>query len=169
MSTHHPRERLNQLPVLTSKPGFTYDGDRAAWCIAATVHRDSDALERSNWHVLTRDILGLPEASDNEDMLADAAIERISHFLVGWVDYLLVRPGSAQAARALEWRQKLDGYPVADERHLSELEWNEDWCVRCDGATRADHCHPAGPTCRKFRSRYDADDIRRRWRTHGRE
>jgi hypothetical protein len=161
-------ERLNQLPILKGEPGFFYYGDRKGWCVAATVHRDSDALERSNWHIVTADILRMPDDSDNEDMLADAGIERISNFLVGWVEYLLVRPGTPQATRAIDWRQKLDRYPVADEFHFGELEWKEEWCVRCDGATREDHYSPAGLGCGKFRSEDDADDICQRWRVRGR-
>jgi hypothetical protein len=154
---------MDELPILKSAPGFVYFGGRAGWCVAATSHRDSDAIERSNWHAITVDILAISDQSANEDMLADAAIERISHFVVGWVEYLFVRPGTPQAARALEWRRKLELYPVADEFHLGELEWNEEWCVRCDRATREDHYSPRNPGCSKFRSEDDADNTRRRW------
>ena len=155
----------SELPTLTTGPGFAYYGDREGWCIAASVHRDSDALERSNWHTLTADILGMREESGNEDMLADAGVERTSHFLVGWVDYLLVRPGTPQAARALEWRHRLELCPVADEVHLKTLLWNEQWCVRCDRATREEHASDRSLVCSKFRSKDDAKAIRRRWRT----
>jgi len=39
----------------------------------------------------------------------------MSHWASGWVEYLLVRPGSAAEAKALEWRARLNNYPVADE------------------------------------------------------
>lgn len=156
---------MNQLPILKGERGFAYYGDREGWCVAATVHRDSDTLERSNWHTVTADILGMRDESEDEDMLADAAIERMSHFLVGWVEYLLVRPETPQAARALEWRQKLAVYPVADEFHFGTLAWDEEWCLTCDRATREGHYAPRGTGCGKFRSEDDADDIRWRWRT----
>jgi hypothetical protein len=143
-----------ELPKIHSSAehSFAYYGDREGWSIALTVHRDSEALDRSNWEVITADILAIPTDGDPADGLPDAAIESASHFLVGWVDYLLVRPGSSAERRALEWREKLDNYPVADEDHYYELEWNEEWCVRCDRATREEH-----PTtrCGKFRSAED--------------
>ena len=162
------RESLQHLPVIATGARFAYYGDREGWCIAATVHRDSGALERSNWYTLTVDILGMPESSANEDGLADAAIERMRHFLVGWIEYLLVRPGTPQAACAIKWRKKLDIYPIADEVHFGVLEWNEEWCVRCHGATRADHYSSNASDCGKFRSKDDADNIHRRWRMCGR-
>jgi len=147
------------LSRIGSEPGFAYWGEREGWLIALSVHRDSDALDRSNWGVITKDVLSVPDSGEND--LGDAAIEGASHFLVGWVDYLLVRPGTPAAERALEWRERLEDYPVADEMHMSELEWDEEWCVRCDMATRAEH--PTG-SCR-FRSEDDAREIERRWRT----
>lgn len=156
---------MNQLRILRTRSGFAYYGDREGWWVAASVDRDSAAVERSNWCTLSADILAMRDARGNEDMLADAAVERTSHFLVGWVDYLLVRPGTPQAARALEWHNTLELCQVADEVHLKTLLWNEKWCVRCDHATREDHASEAGPACGKFRSEDDARDIRRRWRT----
>lgn len=153
------------LPVLKTRLGFSYYGDREGWWIAATVHRESDTLERSNWHVLTTDILGMTDASDSPDMLADAAVERISHFLVGWVDFLLVRPGTAQASRAIHWRKRIDCYGIADEVHFGELAWNEEWCVRCNRGAREDHCLQGARGCAKFRSQSDAEGMRRRWNT----
>lgn len=154
----------SELQILTTRRGFAYYGDRDGWCVAASVHRDSDALERSNWHTLTADILAMRDEGGDEDMLADAAVERISHFLVGWVDYLLVRPGTPQAARALEWRHRLELCPVADDVHLRTLLWNEEWCVRCDRARRAEHAAENGSACSKFRSADHAGNIRSRWR-----
>jgi hypothetical protein len=156
---------MNELRILRTGPGFAYYGDRDGWWVAASVHRESDALERSNWHTVTADILGMRDQSAKEDMLADAAVERTSHFLVGWVDYLLVRPGTPQAARALDWHHRLELCPVADEVDLRTLLWNEEWCVRCDRATREEHASESGPACTKFRSKDDAIEIRRRWRT----
>jgi len=57
----------------------------------------------------------VPDDEPAVDELADAVIERMSHWASGWVEYLLVRPGSAAEAKALEWRARLNNYPVADE------------------------------------------------------
>ena len=55
----------------------------------------------------------------------DAAVERMRHWAVGWIDYLLVRPDSAAAVAAQGWADKLANYPLADEDDYSELEWED--------------------------------------------
>lgn len=155
-----------ELPELRSSfaHSFSYSGDRVGWHLALSVHRDSEALDRSNWEVITEEILAIPDEGDPEDELADAAIERMSHWAVGWIDYLVVRPHSTAEKRAIEWKQKLDDYPVADEEHYSQIEWNEEWCVRCDRGTREQHDDSF--RC-KFRSAEEADEIKYKWRNHG--
>src|SRR5262245_28487006 len=151
------------LPAIKSSAAnaFIYYGEREGWHIALSQHRDSDALDRSNFAVISQDVLSVPADTDSD--LGDAAIESSSHFLVGWVEYLLVRPGSSAERRALEWREKLEDYPCADEMHLSEIEWREEWCVRCDSADREQHDDGLG--CAKFRSEQDARDIEYKWRS----
>jgi hypothetical protein len=135
---------------------FVYYGEREGWLIALSQHRDSDALGRSNWAVITADVLSVSDE--------DAAIESASHFLVGWVEYLLVRPGSSAARRAQEWRDRLDNYPIANEEHYSMLEWNEEWCLRCDRGTREAHDGKGlSGDCGKFRGEYERDEILSRW------
>lgn len=155
-----------QLPELRSSSAnsFIYYGDREGWHIALSVHRDSEAIDRSNWEVITADVLAVPDDGDPEDGLPDAAVESMGHWAVGWVEYLLVRPGSSAERRALEWAEKLDNYPIADEEHCSELEWREEWCVRCDYGTREDHDSDSWTRPCKFRSRDDAEDITYRWK-----
>src|SRR4029077_8223285 len=96
-----PSHGTTELPILKSGPGFAYYGDREGWYVAASVHRDSDALERSNWHTVSCAVLAMEDQGANQDLLADAAVERIRHLIVVWVEYLLSRPGTPQAARAL--------------------------------------------------------------------
>lgn len=100
-------------------------------------HRDSDELARSNWEVISKDLL--------ERFPDDFATESASHFLVGWVEELRVRVVKEEAAAELdgnfddleeedltdafkaciEWAEKLEDYPVADEEHYSRLEYEE--------------------------------------------
>lgn len=135
---------------------FMYWGEREDWLIALTQHRDSDALERSNWEVITETMTRWhPD---------DVAIERSSHWAVGWVEYLLVRPGTPAVVSAEGWAERLADYPVADEQHYSALEWSEEWCVRCDGGTRYDHEDRDRFRLCRFRSQEEADEIRWRWR-----
>ena len=138
---------------------FAYYGKREGWLVALSVHRDSDALDRSNWSTIVPAML-----ADHPD---DAAIERMSSWLVGWIDYLLVRPGTAAAAEAERWAARLADYPVADDAAYSDLEYAEEWCQRCDRGTREDHEQASfadRSLCYRFRSADEADEITYRWR-----
>ena len=147
------------LPVLrgSAAESFAYWGTRSGWYIALSQHRDSDALDRSNWRTIVPSMLA--EFGD------DAAIESMSNWAVGWVEYLLVRPGTAAEAAALTWRAKLDDYPAADDEDYSTLEYAEEWCVRCNRGTR--EYHPL-LSCRAFRSADDATETTDRWRYRAR-
>jgi hypothetical protein len=101
-----------------------YWGDRGDWEIAYEIHRDSDVLERSNFRSMERLLSAIPD-SDNPDGDADVQVERSSHWAVGWIDRLIVRPGSAAAEEAKRLRAKLDDYPVLDEEDWSSLEIEE--------------------------------------------
>jgi len=132
---------------------FIYYGNREGWLIALSVHRDSDALERSNWEIVSEHLIR--ECGD------DVAVERMNHWAVGWVDYLLVRPGSSAIEPALKWKERLANYPVADEEHYSMLEYDEEWCIRCDSGTRQQH--PLA-RCHKFRGENDEVEILYAWK-----
>jgi len=92
-------------------------------------HRDSDALSRSNWIVAcdrlaqAAGLTGVPA----DDSAAPVYEWRASHWAVGWVEYLMVRPEAPEAvlqeARAI--LESLEDYPELDESHWSELEWEE--------------------------------------------
>ena len=131
-----------------------YWGERGDWLVALSQHRDSDTVDRSNWRVIVPAMLA--------DYPDDAATESMSHWAVGWVEYLLVRPGTPAADAAQTWADKLADYPLADEEDYSLLEWSEEWCARCDRATREEHDGGNGG-CARFRSAEDVDDIRSRW------
>jgi hypothetical protein len=111
--------------------GFSPTGD---YCIL-TQHRDSDALTRSNWacarnefDVQPFDCAGRFGASDEEfDARPDAYDWRASHCLVGWVEYLMVRTDAPDDVliTAAQLLDALDGYPVLDDEHFSNLEMEE--------------------------------------------
>jgi len=97
--------------------------------------RDSDILEKSNFKYITEDLMGsFPE---------DYRIETYNHWAVGSVDRLVCRVYELDRktialpfALAMEWLDKLDDYPVADEdmyqkmidlENISDLEyWSKD-------------------------------------------
>lgn len=97
--------------------GFAYWGEHEGWGIAYSQHRDSEALERSNF----RAMLAICEAEDDDAV----TVESMSHWAVGWVEYILVRPDSAAWLAAEQARERLDDYPVLDDDDYSEEEYRE--------------------------------------------
>lgn len=105
------------LTTVSDRPNFAYYGDNPEWLVAYAIHRDSDALERSNFRVIRNDL--------ETNWPDDVTVETFSHWLVGHTEELLVRPGTEAARAAEEWRAKLDEYPVADEEDWSNEEHDE--------------------------------------------
>lgn len=108
---------------------FTSD-DSIGYTHALTigVHRDSDVLARSNWEVISKD---MTERFDD-----DVHIHGSRHWAVGWMDQLAVRVHlyphpyvgtvvSPAFQAIVEWQEKLEEYPVADESAYSEMEYDE--------------------------------------------
>lgn len=109
-------------------PDFGYHGDLPlgeTWGFTFSVHRDSDRLERSNWEVISTDLL---KKHPNT-----VEIVHCGHWAVGWLDHLAVKmiDQNGRITRAgidiLDWLEKLSDYPVADEDHYSELEYTENY------------------------------------------
>lgn len=108
-----------------------YFGDRPHWLIAYAKHRDSDTITRSNWDSFVQALGGESET---------VAIERSSHWAVGWVDYLIVDPEDAErVALAEELRSSLEDYPVLDDMALSNLEYDE-YCENWQNFGASDFC-----------------------------
>jgi hypothetical protein len=99
------------------KRSAAYWGERGEWYIVAAQTRDSDTIDRSNFAVLLEMLGG---ESDG------VAVERASHWAVGWVEYLIVAPGNRQGLRtAIEAHSSYSDYPLLDESHHSEVEDTE--------------------------------------------
>lgn len=93
-----------------------YWGENGAWLVVAGRHRDSDSVEESNFRSMLRDLGGEGEF---------VAVERENHWAVGWVEHLLLHPDATElVAKAEEWREGLEDYPVYDEEDWSKLEWD---------------------------------------------
>ena len=101
-----------------------FDGDsdhlRDHYFLApVSTSRDADILTRSNWEVVTDDILKVATHDDTE-------ICRFGHWACGWYEQLLIHKSDTEALKvAEEWCCFLSDYPVADDEHHSELQWNE--------------------------------------------
>jgi len=110
-----------------------------------TTNRDADTLTRSNWSVITEDIL--------ERFPDDARIESYGHWACGWLEKLIITIYDADmkptdVARACyDYHSAIEQYPVIDEEHHSSLEYEEAeeylpqaindaiWTIECDTGT----------------------------------
>lgn len=105
------------LTRVTDRESFAYFGDHSEWLVAYAIHRDSDALSRSNFRVIRKDL----ESADPENV----TVETFSHWLVGHTEEILVAPGSLAAQKAEAWQKDLADYPVANEEDFSNEEEEE--------------------------------------------
>lgn len=110
----------------------------AAWpdyYVFLSRHRDSDTLTRSNF-TCALEALGGEQTVENPDPDIDNDIETVlvvreSHCLVGWVEWIAIHESATDALRiADDIAKRLEGYPVVNEDHWSEVELEEleqDW------------------------------------------
>lgn len=104
------------MKTVSVLPGCS-DHEHADWLIGPVgVHRDSDPVDRSNWEtVIDAYDQADPDGTDHE-------ILHFGHWAVGWVEEVAYRPGSKCAELADEFRERLEAYPILDERRYSLLE-----------------------------------------------
>lgn len=109
--------------------------------------RDSDALERSNFACMLKELGG-----ESETVL----VIRESHWAVGWVEWIAIHATEDKAlAIADEIKGKLEDYPVVNEDHWSGLECeeaNEVWTNCYDVKARIKYI-------REHRSQFDFRDF----------
>lgn len=81
-------------------------------------YRDSGALDLSNFQVIMADAEQFGDAVDTVSF---------GHWAVGWVEEIASDAGRADVqAWVAQWRDALEGYPVADDDHYCMLEWEHD-------------------------------------------
>ena len=79
--------------------------------------RDSDCLERSNFHVAWKAISAVSD---------EVQIVRENHWAVGWVEWIAIPADEHEALKVADrLREEYAQYPVLNEEHLSELEQEE--------------------------------------------
>ena len=120
--------------------------------------RDSDALERSNFACMVRELGG---ESDT------VQIVRESHWAVGWVEWIAIHQDDGRALEIADRiKGELEDYPVIDESHWSELEYSEltDYWEQCSARERArlildevKRYHWLKPSLMRFRRMLRAD------------
>lgn len=94
-----------------------YWGEHGDWLIIAAQTGQSGSIDRSNFQVLLKDLGG---ESDT------VRVEQAKHWAVGFVDYLIIDPTNHKALRrAIYAHSAVYDYPILDESHFSDLEYNE--------------------------------------------
>lgn len=100
---------------------YAYFGKRPDWLVVLGQHRDSDALDRSNFRVILADLRSRFPGTLGDG--PDVDTETSSHWAVGWTEALIINPDNAElVAAAHEWLDRLEDYPVASEDDWSQLE-----------------------------------------------
>jgi hypothetical protein len=91
--------------------------DQGEWFVAPVIQtRDSDCLEKSNFEVALEMLGGESETVE---------VHRFGHWGPGWFEIIIVDCFDRDKVLKLEEIEaSLENYPVLDEMHFSELEWN---------------------------------------------
>lgn len=98
--------------------------ERQDWFVVPVVQtRDSGAFEQSNFES-ARAMLRDAGVEFGDDDASDAEIHRFGHWGPGWFEIIIVRPGSIAETTARAIEKRLDDYPILDEEHFSNLEWD---------------------------------------------
>lgn len=117
----------HQLPVLTTfgqfRPtaldvrGVGSDDDTREWGVSpVSITRDSRVRSLANWAANLENIEAVdPDGEDHE-------VCRFRHWGPGWIEILIVRPGSKAERVARENAASLENHPVLDESKWTEME-----------------------------------------------
>ena len=116
-----------------------YWGEHGHWLVVVGRHRDSDTLERSNFTVAQERLKKI-----NPDC---CIVESENHWAVGWVEHLLVDPSNTEAvelARAM--RKEIEDYPILDENHFNNLEYEKaaEYWAGMNTRDRVEACQESG-------------------------
>jgi len=126
---------MTTLPKWT-RPPYYAGRDWRTWLVApVNRHRASDILTLSNWSVFTDRLDSLVESTpDLSNDYADLytgddcgpfEIVREGCSLVGWVEWIAIHPDAAALIQyAEEASEALEAYPVLDEDHFSDAEYD---------------------------------------------
>jgi hypothetical protein len=103
--------------IVSSTPSALYLGNHGHWIVAATKHRDSDAIQRSNYDYIHTELLErITKAGHTGKQRDIIRVEDFSHWAVGWVHYLLVNPEYPDLTNLVEsYHERLESYPILDE------------------------------------------------------
>jgi len=85
-----------------------------SYYVGLSQHRDSDALERSNFSECLENLGGESET---------VIVVREGHWAVGWVEWIAIHESNQVAVDAMrKMLDMLESYPVLNEEHFCEVE-----------------------------------------------
>lgn len=112
-------------PQCNYSSNFDYFGDKplgdTRGIAPISIHRDIGLLAQSNWQCIIADLESESELSDQWEIMHS------SHWLVGWIDQLIVQiyDDNGDYAPIMSWLvdviNKLDNYPVYDDTHYYDM------------------------------------------------
>ena len=116
--------------------------DPQGYSILVAQNRDSNALTRSNFETISKEMKCINWDNDSMNSAPNVINIRQGHWACGWLELLLVKNNTKAYKKALEIEKQLDEYPVFDESHWSQLEWDEmaDYWAGMDLQDRIDLC-----------------------------
>jgi hypothetical protein len=128
-------------------PDSYFGAEWSDYFVSVGQHRDSDSLSRSNFECTLRELGGESET---------VQVVREGHWAVGWIEWIAIHESDCTALRiADDISAALTDYPVLNEDHWSELQWDEA-CEYWQGLRvrdRIDYCQRAGLSI--FAARHD--------------
>ena len=142
--------------------GDTYIGETFEdYFVIVGEHRDSGTIERSNFFCVARD---LETVAMDVETRPEAVIATATHCLVGWISTIMIHESASDEmkVRAYWILAALSDYPVVDDEHLSQLEYDETYEAweRMDLDERIYACKTSGVSI--FAARHDdemQDDV----------
>lgn len=122
LANHYVPKRLNLWTYPGSYMGPSFDD----YYVFLGQNRDSDSITRSNFTCGLRDIGGATGEFEDEHTPVNVAVINQGHWAVGWIEWIAIHKTNGPVLRkADEILRKLEDYPVVDDDHLSQLEWDE--------------------------------------------
>lgn len=107
--------RFNGATSLDDRSNYMGENLSRLLVVPVSQHRDSDALDRSNFRVALERLGGESET---------VQVHRFGSWAVGWHEMLLIT-ADGPVTEAEKIAAELADYPVLDEEDYSELEWSE--------------------------------------------
>ncbi len=89
--------------------------------------RESELLTQSNWTIQLRE-LEKHKADVPDDDIVSPLVVRESHPAVGWIEWVAIHESNVEALKVADaLAARLESYPILDENHHFDLEYQAYW------------------------------------------